>query len=339
VIAEGIKHKLQLLASALSQRDSSVAVRIDSMLDLRRLRVLRVVAEHGSLRAAAEAMSYSRAAISQQVSALEREVGAPVLERHARGVRLTDVGRMLVSHTDAIVARLSEAEAEVEAIADLRAGRVRLGSFPSAAAALLPEALQLMGARYPGVELTLVSGESDELITALKRRDIDCGVIFHAADDKRREAGIALHPLIEDPLLVALPAEHRLAARGRLRLAELRDERWIQGSHGYCLAILRRACWGAGFEPYIAYECDAFDASLLLVRAGLGVALVPRMVVRDPVPGVAWRDVGADTPSRRVFAAVLSAGFTSPGTKAMLEVLEETAAAYAARTMPLSSAA
>lgn len=338
-MAAGIKHKLQLLAWALSQRDTSIAVRLGSMLDLRRLRVLRVVAEHGSLRAAAEAMSYSRAAISQHIAALEREVGAPVLERHARGVRLTDVGRVLVAHTDAVVARLSEAEAEVEAIADLRAGRVRLGSFTSAIGALLPEALQLMGTRYPGVELTLVSGESDQLITALRRRDIDCAVIFQAADDRRREAGIDLHPLIEDPLIVALPAEHPLAARLRLRLADLRNERWIQGSHGYCLAPLRRACWRAGFEPYIAYECDAFDATLRLVSAGLGVALVPRMVVRDPVPGVAWRDLGADTPSRRVFAAVLSTGFTTPGTRAMLEILHETVAAYAAGTTPLSPAA
>src|SRR5215208_3327795 len=284
------------------------------MLDIRRLRVLRVVAEHGSLRAAAEAMSYSRAAVSQHVSALEREIGAPVLERHARGVRLTDVGRALVRHTDAIVARLSEAEAEVEAIADLRAGRVRLGSFTSAAAALLPEALKHMRARHPGVELTLLSGEPDQLVMALRRRDIDCAVIFRAADDKRREDGIDLYPLIEDPLLVALPTEHRLAARPRLRLADLRDEPWIQGSRGYCLASLRRACWRAGFEPRIPYECDAFDANLRLVGSGLGIALVPRMVVGEPVPGVAWRDVGADTPPRGVFAAVLSEGFTTPGT-------------------------
>jgi molybdate transport repressor ModE-like protein len=309
------------------------------MLDLRRLRVLRAVAEHGSIRAAADALSYSRAAVSQQVAALELEVGARVLERHARGARLTDVGQVLVRHTDAVLARLSEAEAEVDAITDLRAGQVRLGSFTSAAAALLPEALRLMKQRHPGMELSLLSGEPDEVVIALKRRDIDCGLIFRASDDRRRAAGIDYHPLLEDPLLVALPADHRLAGRPRLRLAQLRAEPWIQGSRGYCLDLLRRACWKAGFEPRIAYECDAFDASLRLVGAGLGVALVPRMAVDDLLPGVVLRDVGADTPARMIFAATLSDGFTTPGTRTILEILTETAAGYTARSALGSSAA
>jgi molybdate transport repressor ModE-like protein len=309
------------------------------MLDLRRVRALRAVAEHGSLSAAAEALSYSRAAISQQVAALERQIGAPVLERHARGVRLTDIGQVLVDHTNAVIARLSEAEAEVEAIADLRAGRVRLGSFTSAAGALLPQVFQLMRERHPGVELSLKSGEPDELVAALRRRDIDCALVFRAADDKRLEDSVDLHPLMEDPLLVALPEGHRLAARRNLRLADLRDEPWIQGSHGYCVDLLRRACWKAGFEPRIVYECDAFDAGLLLVGAGVGIALVPRMALRQLVPGVHWRDVGADTPTRLVSAAVPSGGFTAPGTRVMLEILAETAATYTARTTLRSSAA
>jgi DNA-binding transcriptional LysR family regulator len=335
----GVNNKLLFIARAVSLCDISSIGTLDRMLDLRRLRVLRVVAEQGSLRAAAEALSYSRAAVSQQVSALEREIGAPVLERHARGVRLTDIGQVLVRHTGAIVARLTEAEAEVDAITGLRAGHVRLGSFSSAAGALLPPALQLMRTRHPGVELNLLGGEPDELLVALRQRDIDCAVIFRAADDKRVEPGVDRYPLIDDPLLVALPAEHPLAARRNLRLADLRDEAWIQGAHGYCLAMLRRACWRAGFEPRIAYECDAFDASVQLVSAGVGVALVPRMVVGEPVPAVVFRDVGSDTPARLVFAAVLSEGFTAPGTRKLVEVLEETAASYTARTTLRTSAA
>ena len=123
-----------------------------------------------------------------------------------------------------------------------------------------------------------------------------------------------------------------LPARPRLRLAQLRDEPWIQGSRGDCLNLLRRACWRVGFEPRIAYECDAFDASLRLVGAGAGVALVPRMVVHDPPPNVVLHDVGADTPARLVFAATLSDGSTTPGTRAILEILTETAASYTART-------
>src|ERR687890_1094890 len=132
------------------------------MLDVKRLRVLHEVAKRGSFSAAADALAYTQSAVSQQIAALEREAVIRLVERNARGVRLTDAGRALVEHADAILARLADAEAELEAIAGLRGGRLRLVAFPSAGATLMPRAISVFRARHPGVELSLEPAEPDE---------------------------------------------------------------------------------------------------------------------------------------------------------------------------------
>src|ERR671938_1747645 len=125
------------------------------MLDVRRLRVLREVALRGSFSAAADALHFTQSAVSQQIAALEREAGMPLVERNARGVRLTHAGEVLVRHADVILARLADAEAELEAIAGLRGGRLRLASFPTAGASIMPVAIARFRQRPPGLELTL----------------------------------------------------------------------------------------------------------------------------------------------------------------------------------------
>src|ERR687894_671746 len=129
------------------------------MLDVRRMKVLREVAARGSFSAAAEALSFTQSAVSQQIAALEREAGAVLVQRSARGVRLTEAGEALVRHTEAVLGRLAEAGAELEAIAGLRGGRLRMSSFESAAATLMPLAIAAFRERHPGVELSLTLGE------------------------------------------------------------------------------------------------------------------------------------------------------------------------------------
>src|SRR5919205_1953128 len=143
------------------------------MLDVRRLRVLREVAAQGSFSAAAESLSYTQSAVSQQIAALEREAGTKLVERNARGVRLTDAGRALVEHADAILARLADAEAELEAIAGLRGGRLRLAAFPSAGAAINPQAIACFRENHPAVELTLEPAEPEPSIAKLRSGDAD----------------------------------------------------------------------------------------------------------------------------------------------------------------------
>src|ERR687886_371360 len=130
------------------------------MLDVRRMRVLREVAAQRSFSAAAEKLGYTQSAVSQQIAALEREAGATLIERNPRGIRLTDAGEALVRHADKILARLAEAEAELEAIAGLRGGRLRLATFPTAGATLVPRAIAEFANRHPAVQLSLAEGEA-----------------------------------------------------------------------------------------------------------------------------------------------------------------------------------
>src|SRR5215207_434436 len=143
------------------------------MLDVRRMRVLREVAARGSFSAAAEALSFTQSAVSQQIAALEREAGAVLVERSARGVRLTEAGEAVVRHADAILARLSEAESELEAIAGLRGGRLRMATFESAGASIMPLAIAQFRERHPAVELTMTLQDTDEALTGLRSGDLD----------------------------------------------------------------------------------------------------------------------------------------------------------------------
>src|SRR4051794_33905947 len=148
------------------------------MLDVRRLRVLREVATRGSFSAAADALHFTQSAVSQQIAALEREAGMPLVERGARGVRLTQAGEALVRHTDVILARLADAEAELEAIAGLRGGRVRLASFPSAGATIAPAAIARFRERHPAVDVSLVLAERPEGVDKLRSGEVDIALLI-----------------------------------------------------------------------------------------------------------------------------------------------------------------
>src|SRR5215217_2178946 len=194
------------------------------MLDVRRLRVLREVALQGSFSAAAEALSFTQSAVSQQIAALEREAGAVLVERSARGVRLTEAGEALVRHTDTILARLSEAEAELEAIAGLRGGRLRMAAFESAGATLMPLAIREFAERHPAIELSMTMGEPEETEPLLKSGELD--LVLGFGSRFAEQDGIERRLLIEDPMLLVLPQDHPLANKRNLRLADLAAEAW-----------------------------------------------------------------------------------------------------------------
>src|SRR5262245_30938323 len=197
------------------------------MLDVRRMRVLREVAVQGSFSAAAEALSFTQSAVSQQIAALERETGTVLVQRNARGVRLTEAGEALVRHADAVLDRLAEAEAELEAIAGLRGGRLRMASFESGAATLMPMAFALFAQQHPGVELSMTLGEPEEMEPKLRTGEVDVVIGFGARLD--HEDGIERRALIEDPMFLVLPRHHPLVNKRNLRLGDLADEAWIGG--------------------------------------------------------------------------------------------------------------
>src|SRR5918911_3135013 len=214
------------------------------MLDVRRLRVLREVAKQGSFSAAAEALSYTQSAVSQQIAALEREVGTKLVERNARGIRLTDAGEALVRHTDSVLATLAEAEAELEAIAGIRGGRVRLASFQTAGSALVPQAIAAFRQRHPGVELSMIEAEPDDAIPALRAGDLDVALVVEP-NGITEEPGHGLDrvELLDDPMYVALPLDHELTRKVRVKLKDLAGEPWINPPLAYpCSGFVTRAC-------------------------------------------------------------------------------------------------
>ena len=305
------------------------------MLDVRRMRVLREVAAQHSFSAAAAKLGYTQSAISQQIAALEREAGATLIERNPRGIRLTDAGEALVRHAEKILARLAEAEAELDAIAGLRGGRLRLASFPTAGATLMPAAVADFSRRHPGIELSLAESEPDESLPRLKAGELDLVLVDDGPSVRADDDEVEFTQLLEDPMYLALARDHPLASRRRLRMQDLAAESWIHGTTACsCTRQVQLACSAAGYEPRVVFESDDFQVVQGLVAAGVGVALIPGLALVSERPDVVIRALGAKPPSRQILAATLANGYRSPATVEMLETLKRIATDYGKKPAP-----
>lgn len=302
------------------------------MLDVRRMRVLREVALRGSFSAAAEALSFTQSAVSQQIAALEREAGAVLVERSARGVRLTDAGEAVVRHAEGILAKLAEAEAELEAIAGLRGGRVRIAAFESVAGTLMPIAVARFAERHPGVELSMALMEPEVAVQALRAGEIDVALtVGSGAPGDREGDGVVHHHVLEDPMYLVLPADHPLARKRGLRLADVADEPWIGGAPNCeCNRMIMDICSLSGFAPRIAFETDDYSAVQGFVAAGVGVSLIAELGLRTVRDDIVVRSLGRDTPVRQVYATATK-GYRSPATAAMVEMLRDVGSSYEER--------
>jgi DNA-binding transcriptional LysR family regulator len=295
--------------------------------DVGRLRALRHIAEHGSFSRAAEELGYTQSAISQQIAALEHEVGLTLLNRAVRPVALTDAGRLLVGHAELVLEHLATAEAQLYAIRGLRAGRVRLAAFGSAYATFLPTAIARFRGRHPAVDLELVEAEPEAGLTLLRAGEVDLAVVYRVGDaDADADAGDGLEVahLLDDEHRAVLPARHRLAARKTVSVADLSGEAWIVPhaggpARGY-RAGLERLWADAGFAPRIAFETDDLQAVQAFVAAGLGIALMHDLAMATRRRSVAVRPLTGPRLARPV-SAVTVAGRRSPPAAAMLEVL------------------
>jgi DNA-binding transcriptional LysR family regulator len=300
------------------------------------MRVLREVAVRGSFSAAAESLSFTQSAISQQIAALEREAGCTLVQRNARGIRLTEAGEALVRHADAILARLSEAEAELEAIAGLRGGRLRLASFESAAATLMPLAIAAFRAEHPDIELSMLMMEPEDSAPLLKAGELDLALGFDARIRSEVD-GVLRHHLISDPMFIAMPADHRYAHKRNLRLADLADDAWIAGTTDCeCNRLINRACAIAGFEPRIAFQTDDYTAMQGFVAAGVGVSMIAELGLTSIRDDIVVRSLGRETPVREVFSMTAADAHRTPATQAMLDILDGIASNYESRRPQLS---
>ncbi len=200
------------------------------MLNVQRLKVLREVVAQGSFSEAAGVLNYTQSAVSQAIATLEAEAGVPLLERDRRGVRPTTAGERLNEHAGRILTQLDAAEAELGAIAGIKGGELRMASFPTAGATLMPLAIAAFRAAHPDVALSLVEGEPEELTPRLRDGEFDLGLIFEFAGTGELGPGLRSTRLFEDPMKLALPKGHRLTAKERITLADLSDDAWVQTS-------------------------------------------------------------------------------------------------------------
>ena len=301
------------------------------MLNLGRLRVLKEVVARGSFSLAAEHLAYTQSAVSQAVARLEAETGTALVVRDRRAVRATAAGATLLDHAEAIFAQVEAAEEEMAAVLGLRGGRLRMASFPSAGATLIPSAVATFRQRHPEVTLTLAEDEPEAVAPRLQTGEIDLALLFEfpGASELAR-GGLNFVGLLEDPLDVVLPADHPLAARTPLTLEDLREEEWVQTSaRSPCSRHVVRSCLEAGFEPRVSFETDDYETVQGLVAAGVGVALIPRLALTRVRPGIVVRELTPASPWRRVIAATPAGAAAAPAARTMLQVLRDTAEGYA----------
>ena len=301
------------------------------MLDLKRLKVLVEVVRCGSFSAAADAMDYSQPAISNNINRLELEVGTQLIDRRrVGGIELTEAGRVLLPHAHALLDRVADAEGELDELIGVGRRVVRLGAFATASATIVADAIARLRAD-DAVRFTLIEGETPESIERLKSKQIDLALVF---DDERHPLAedevVELHYVRRDPMLLAVPADHPLAARAEIDIADLAAESWIEGARheSPCSLILDQLCQDAGFDPKASFNSGDYQVVLSLVAAGVGVALVPELAVTGSSVGrgVALRPLRGDPAARRIAIAALRNRFQPPATQRVFAELERSGA-------------
>lgn len=260
-----------------------------------RLNVLRMLAEHGTVTAVAQALNYTPSAVSHQLHTLARDLRVTLLVQDGRRVRLTPAARTLLSHTDELFARWEAIRAEVESSADETSGSLRMAGFSTAAAALLPYVASRIVELHPRVTVRIIEADPEDCFDLLLADGADLAVVVATASlPPRTDPRFDQQSLLDDPLDLLLPVGHRLAGRSSVSLGQAADEPWLLDRPGrphHQLVVA--ACAAAGFTPAVAHEAAEWDTGAALVAAGFGVALVPRLarlpagypIVRVPLRG------------------------------------------------------
>ena len=274
------------------------------MLDAQRLMVLAEVAHAGSIASAAQRLAFTPSAVSQQLGKLERDLGCQLLQRHPRGVTLTPAGQVLLSHAETVLGELRTAEQAVRAALDSAPARLAVGTFASAGQSLVPRALARFRQHHPDVALALLDIEPPDGYGLVRTGDLDLLITHRYPGMPLPEPhGLTRQLLMHDPLRLVLPASHPLADKRRFTAAELARQEWISGGVGVpnrvCLELTARA---AGFAPHIAFETRDYQVTLALIKAGLGISLVPASVLgHTSHRGVAIRRFPGTVPARDIY--------------------------------------
>jgi DNA-binding transcriptional LysR family regulator len=295
-----------------------------------RLRVLRLVAQHESVTAAAEALHYTPSAVSHQLRTLSADLGVPLTEQRGRGIRIAPAGRVVLEHAEVLAAEWERARAALAAGLDEPAGRLGVCGFSTAATSLLPPLVAALRQRHTQLDVQLIEAEPARCIDLLLAGDADLAlVVVSQHTPPVSDTRFDQQPLLEDPLDLLLPPGHRLVRRKRVTLADAAEEHWIVGrpTSTYHQLVLT-ACAGAGFNPHIAHYADEWTTGIALVAHGLGVIMAPRLATSaQDSPAVRIRLHGEPAPSRRVVALTRSGSRAHPVIDEALHTIGEIAAA------------
>src|SRR5262245_49387362 len=316
----------RIVRSQHSCKEMLISISFFLGMELKQLRVLQAVGETGSFSAAAERLDYTQPAVSKIVAALERRLGTTLVDRGIRPLRLTDAGSAL--------AQRAAAEFEVEAIANLSAGSLRIGTFSSAGAAMVVDALRAFRRSHPGVGVSITElGMPSAVTRSLRRGDLDLGVSFDYPEiGDTFGDDLALVHLLDDPFDVVVPRGHRLEREQAIHFADLRRENWLLGDFGPdspSFRMIDRRCRDAGFDPRVTYRINDCQMAQALVAAGEGIALLPRIMLQARNPGVTIRPLATDPPIRRVSAIRLATRFLTPATEQFIALLVAASANHA----------
>jgi DNA-binding transcriptional LysR family regulator len=293
----------------------------------RRIRVLREVAQRGTVTGAAAGLHLTPSAVSQQIAALSRDLGVPLLEKTGRGVRLTGQAQVILQHASVVQAQFERARADLAAFADGARGSVAVAGFSTAISGLIAPAMQLLSQRRPGIAVTAVEMDPPEVFTRLDRGELDVVVaVDHRGVPPHTDPHYHRQPLLADRFEVGLPVGHPFAARDSIELSELAGETFVAAApQSSCAEVTLAACAAAGFTPDIRHYSSDWSAVASLVAVGCGVALVPRLAQPVVVEGFLLRPLAGVGAARNIFAAVRAGAQDDPVLAATLQVLCEVA--------------
>lgn len=298
-------------------------------LDAGRLQLLRAAALRGSISAASRSLGLTPSAVSQQLSALERDVGLTLLDRSARGTTLTGAGRALVARAEQLADVLACAQADLERLTGTRAGTMTVACVASAAVTFVSDALAGLASSSPGIEPRVTVAEPALALEMVAHAEVDVAVV-----DEYDYVPIALPdhtqtlPLLTEPLVALLPDGASVPARPRL--TDLVQERWVMPpDDAACGRALRSACRSAGFEPDVRWESDDMLVLVRAVRAGHGVTVLPRLSVGRGVEGIEVRELRSPGLHRRLTAVARASALARPVVTEVLQAIEASAKEYA----------
>lgn len=302
------------------------------MLDVHRLKIFRSVVASGSVAAAATSLGYSPSAVSQHLTALQRETGLTLLERVGRGLRPTPAGLAVAAEADGVLRRLGQAESVVAELRDGRSGRLSIAYFASVGTAWLPDVARRLTTELPGVALDL---QLREALAEDPGARPDIQLLVSGTQAPSTGAGFESHHLVDDPYLAVLPRTHPLAGRDTIELAELALDRWVEGDvpTGWCRRNLVETCAAAGFVPPFHVQANDAPTAVAFVGAGMGITVLPALAARHLPADVRSVPIVRPRPERSIYAVVRTAVASTPPARLVLAELASLAASTARLTV------